>query len=54
MDRMGGKRTFLLACGAFLGTLAMSGLIHVFRQKNSSTEGQYGRDTRNYQYRRSS
>lgn len=32
-ERMGGKRTFLLAAGAFLGVLVMSGIIHLVRKQ---------------------
>lgn len=32
-ERMGGQRTFLLAAGAFLGVLAMSGIIHLVRRQ---------------------
>ena len=32
-ERMGGQRTFLLAAGAFLGVLAMGGIIHLVRRR---------------------
>lgn len=37
-ERMGGKRTFLLAAGAFLGVLAMSGIIHLIRKQKPEVE----------------
>lgn len=35
-ERLGAKKTFLLAIGGFLGVVAMNGIIHIVRQGNST------------------